>query len=78
MNFSEFIDIIINNFNQFLQLVSTFFDDLMENNFIKLILFIAILYFVIYMLSEIINLIKKIFSTKKEASKNKKSKTDIE
>ena len=77
MNFSSFLDIIIKSFNQLLNLLSTFFNSIIENNFVKLILFIVILYFIIYILNKIITMIINIFTRKKEESKNKTNK-DVE
>lgn len=79
MSFSSFLDIIINSFNQLLKLLSTFFNSIIENPFVKLIIFIIIIYFIIYLLNKIIELIINIFTRKQEASKNKvKSTTEIE
>ena len=53
MSFSSFLDIIINSFNQLLNLLSTFFNSIIENNFVKLIIFIVIIYFIVYLLNKI-------------------------
>lgn len=79
MVFNEFLDIIIRSFNNFLNCVSKFVSIILENNFIKLILFIIILEFIVVLFGQIINIIKHLFSINKEANKNKvKNSNDIE
>lgn len=78
MNFSSFLDIIINSFNQLLNLLSTFFNSIIENNFVKLIIFIVIIYFIVYLLNKILGLIINLFSRKEEPKSKVKSKNEIE
>ncbi len=79
MTFSNFLQIIFNSFTNLLNLVSNFFDDLLENNFIKLIIFIALFFVIIDLLGKLISLIINITSRKKKASDNKQlNTTDIE
>lgn len=78
MNFSAFLDIIINSFNQLLNLLSTFFNSIIENNFVKLIIFIFIIYFIVYLLNKILGLVLNLFNRKEEPKNKVKSKNDIE
>lgn len=79
MAFSEFITIIINSFNSFLNFLINIYDKIISNNWFKLIIFISIIYFVVNFFGEIIELIFNILSMKKANSKQKtSSKTDIE
>lgn len=79
MSFENFFGIIISSFNNFLNLISNFFTSIINNNFIKLIIFIVIFTFVISFLFKIINTIFNITSVKKPEGKNKvKNNSDIE
>ena len=80
MNFESFINSIIYCFNATFSGIIGLFNYIIQNNFIKLIIFIAIIYLIIEYLDEIINLILNIFSQKKSISKTKESNknTDIE
>lgn len=79
MQFSEFINTIVNSFVSVLNFIINIFDQIISNNWIKLIIFIALVYFVIDFFGEIIDLILNIFSMKKANSKQKTAtKTDIE
>lgn len=79
MNYNTFIDIIISCFTSFFNQFKNLFNIIIQNNFIKTIIFIAIIYLVIEYFGEILSFIKNIFSVKKEAGKNKvSSNTDIE
>lgn len=79
MSYSNFIDIIISCFFNFLEYTKKIFELIINNNFIKTIIFITLIYLVIEYFGEILSFIRNIFSMKKEASKNKvASNTDIE
>ena len=79
MQFSEFINTIVNSFVSVLNFIINIFDQIISNNWIKLIIFIALVYFVIDFFGEIIDLILNIFSMRKANSKQKTAtKTDIE
>lgn len=79
MSFSEFLNIIINCFTGFFNFFVTIFNLIIDNNFIKLILFIVLLYIIIDYFGDILSFIKNIFSVKKIQSKNKvDNNTDIE
>lgn len=79
MTFREFIEIIINSFNVVLANISKLFEPIMENNFIKLIIYIVIIWLIFDWLGDLIDLVRNIISQKKEAGKNKVSSTrDLE
>lgn len=79
MSFETFINSIFNCLNNFLNGFTKMFNIMIQNNFVKLIIYIALFIFAIELLFHIIDFIHNIFSMKKEAAKNKeKSKTDIE
>ncbi len=81
MTFTDFINSIINSFLNVFNFIISIFDLIISNNWIKLIIFITLVYFVIDFFSEIIDLIFNIFSMKKANSKQKtttKTNLDIE
>lgn len=77
MNFNSFLIIIINCFTNFYNFFVSVFNLIINNNFIKLILFLILFYILIDYFGEILGLIRNIFSIKKENVKNK-DKKDIE
>lgn len=79
MNFEQFINSLINAFNNTFTNLTKIFEIVMQNNYIKLIIFIVLFYLFIEFADQIFILIKNIFSMKKAAGKNKQnSNTDIE
>lgn len=79
MSFENFINSIFNSFLNVFNLIKSLFGTVIQNNFIKLIVYIVLIYLFIDFLEEIFKFIKNIFSMKKQVSKNKQnSNTDIE
>lgn len=79
MEFSIFIEKIFTSFSSTFNLLKNIIEIIFKNNFIKLIVYMVILYFVIEILGNLLSLIKNVFSMKKAEGKNKvNSNTDIE
>lgn len=79
MSFENFINSIFNCFLNVFNLIKSLFGPVVQNNFIKLIIYVVLFFLFIDFLEEIFKLIKNIFAMKKQASKNKQnSNTDIE
>ena len=80
MTFQEFINSIMNSFNSVFELITNLIDPILQNNFIKLIIFILLIFLGIEFINKIISTILNIFSQKKSISKEKSSNknTDIE
>ncbi len=79
MSFENFINSIFNCFFNVFNLIKNLFGPVVQNNFIKLIIYVILIFLFIDFLEEIFKLIKNIFAMKKQASKNKQnSNTDIE
>ena len=79
MSFENFINSIFNSFLNVFNLIKNLFGPVVQNNFIKLIIYVILIFLFIDFLEEIFKLIKNIFAMKKQASKNKQnSNTDIE
>lgn len=78
MNFDSFLIIIINCFTNFYNFFVSVFNLIINNNFIKLILFLILFYLLIDYFGEILGFIRNIFSIKKENIKKNNNKTDIE
>lgn len=79
MSFENFINSIFNSFLNVFNLIKNLFGPVVQNNFIKLIIYIALFFLFIDFLDEIFNFIKNIFAMKKQTSKNKQnSNNDIE
>ena len=72
MLFSEFINKLINCFNNALKLVSNIISIIINNNFIKLIIYTAVMYFIFYLFSELINIIINLFKNHKNENDNSK------
>ncbi len=79
MSFENFINSIFSCFLNVFNLIKNLFGPVIQNNFIKLIIYVILFFLFIDFLEEIFKLIKNIFAMKKQASKNKQnSNTDIE
>ena len=79
MSFENFINSIFSCFLNVFNLIKNLFGPVVQNNFIKLIIYVILIFLFIDFLEEIFKLIKNIFAMKKQASKNKQnSNTDIE
>ena len=80
MTFEQFINIIISSFNSVFNLITSLFGQVINNNFVKLIIYIVLLLIIVDFIDEIIKFILNIFSQKKNLSKSKttNNKTDIE
>ena len=79
MTFREFIESIINSFNIVFTNITKLFEPIIENNFVKLIIYIVIICLIFDCLVDLIDLVRNIISQKKEAAKNKVSSTrDLE
>lgn len=79
MSFQDFLLSIINCFNNIFKNLTNIIEIIMNNNFIKLIIYLTILYVVINYLFKIISTIFNITSKKVALAKNKQSSsTDIE
>jgi len=79
MSFSEFINAIITSFNTVFNYIITYFNLLVSNNFIKLIIYTTLFFLLIEFMFKIYDFIKNIFSMKKKAKDNKvASNTDVE
>ena len=79
MSFENFINSIFSCFLNVFNLIKNLFGPIIQNNFIKLIIYVILFFLFIDFLEEIFKLIKNIFAMKKQASKNKQnSNTDIE
>lgn len=79
MSFENFINSIFSCFLNVFNLIKNLFGPVIQNNFIKLIIYVVLFFLFIDFLEEIFKLIKNIFAMKKQASKNKQnSNTDIE
>lgn len=79
MSFQNFINIIVNSFGYVFNMIQSTINNLLNNNFIKFIIYIILLEFIIFLFGGLLNLIFNIFSMKKEFGKNKtNSNTDIE
>lgn len=79
MSFNSFIDKIFIAVPEMLKLVKSFLNILMQNNFFVLIIYVILVFAIMKNLDNLINLIKNVFTRKKESSKNKqKNKSNIE
>lgn len=80
MSFSSFISSISSAFNSTFNGIINLIDPILQNNFIKLIIFLVLIYLGIEFLDKIIGIILNIFSQKKSVSKEKSTNknTDIE
>lgn len=79
MSFEDFINSIFSCFLNVFNLIKNLFGPVTQNNFIKLIIYVILIFLFIDFLEEIFKLIKNIFAMKKQDSKNKQnSNTDIE
>ena len=79
MSFENFINSIFSCFLNVFNLIKNLFGPVVQNSFIKLIIYVILIFLFIDFLEEIFKLIKNIFAMKKQASKNKQnSNTDIE
>ena len=79
MEFREFIQVIINSFNIVLTNIAKTFESILSNNLVKLVIYIVLISLIIEFFGDFIDLIKNLFSQKKEANKNKVSNTrDLE
>lgn len=79
MTYSTFLNNIRIVFTNLLNLLSNVISALLNNYIFKFIIHISIFLFVIFVLYKTIDVIKNIFSMKKESSKQKtKSNSDIE
>lgn len=80
MSFSTFFSKIINCFNVTLSKLTSLAGIILENNFIKFIIYLTLLYIIIEFIDSIIGIILNIFSMKKASDKNKSTNnnTDIE
>lgn len=74
MNYNQFLEKIFGGFNIILNFVSSTLETLMNNNFFKTIIYIVIFYFLITVISKVIDLIFNITKIKK----NKKDNKEIE
>lgn len=80
MSFQDFITTIYNSFNTFFTHITNYISLLINNNFIKLIIYFSIFSFITYFLFEIIKLFLKIINNghNKETKIEKKEKNNIE
>lgn len=75
MTFNEFIIAINNCFNNFFTHIIDIINPLLENNLIKLIIYLSIFSFIVFLLFSIIKIIYLIFNRKNNKEiKNKKDK----
>ena len=79
MKFNTFLNNIFSSFNEVFNNITNLFNLVLENNFIKLIIFITLIYLIIRIFTYFLDLVFNILSQKKESGKNKvKSNSDIE
>lgn len=80
MSFQEFTNNLFNCFISVFNNITSLFSIMIQNNYIKFITYVILLYLGIEFLFKIIDIILNIFSQKKSASKEKKTNTstDIE
>lgn len=79
MSFSNFLDIIINSFNNFINKILILINELLKDNLVKFIVFLGITYFVLYVLFNIFKVIGNIFNVNKDIEDPKKgNKKEIE
>ena len=80
MTFETFLNNIINNFNTVFYHIINFIELVLDNNFIKFIIFLGLFIFVINLLCHVINIIYTILNNKhdKESLKNLFNSTDKE
>ena len=65
MSFQQFINIINNSFIDFLNFIRTVIPDLLDNYFVKLIVYIGIYSIIIFLICFIIGLIYSLFENEK-------------
>ncbi len=80
MTFQTFINNIINCYNSFFGFITSIINPILNNNFVKLIIFVVLIYLGVEFIDKIIATILNIFSQKKSLSKEKTTNknTDIE
>lgn len=79
MSFQNFLNSIIVAFSYVFSTIQNTITNFLNNNFIKFIIYLIILEFIIFLFGELLSFIFNIFSMKKESGKNKtNSNTDIE
>lgn len=79
MSFQNFLNSIIVAFGYVFSSIQNTITNLLNNNFIKFIIYLILLEFIIFLFGGLLSFIFNIFSMKKESGKNKtNSNTDIE
>lgn len=80
MNFSNFLATIFNSFNTFFSHIINYIESIMQNNFIKLIIYLVLFGYVINFLFNVIKLLLKILtnSFNNNEIKKKENKKNIE
>ena len=77
MTFSEFVTKIFTCFNTVFTNLVSYIEILLENNFIKFIIYLSILSFIITLLTIIIGMIYNILNYKHDKESNDLEKTDV-
>lgn len=72
MNFTEFLTTIFNSFNTFFTHITGFINILINDNFIKLIIYISIFGFAIYILKELFSILYTILNNNHDKEEQKK------
>ena len=72
MSFQQFLNSIMNSFNTVFSHIISYIELLLQNNFIKFIIFLSLLFFIIWILENILKIVYTIFNIKHDQETRKK------